>query len=213
LILKISLEYIYDFDSELTKRYFVPQSYKDGMVVFVGNYRPLSRGDVRLASRNVEDEPIIHHRYYENEQDLKAIVKGCKMVTQITETKIAREKLDVRPFLNAVPGCEKYPSASDAFFRCLAQTITVTSYHPVGTCKMGAQDDLMAVVDPQLRVRGISNLRVIDASIMPEIPTCNTNAPAIMIGEKGADIIRGRKLKPLLPPVANPKSALKYIDL
>lgn len=70
------------------------------------------------------------------------------------------------------------------------RTYTMTIYHPAGTCKMGPDTDPEAVVDPGLRVRGISNLRVIDASIMPDIVSGNTNAPTLMIGEKGADLVK-----------------------
>ncbi|XP_074604003.1 oxygen-dependent choline dehydrogenase-like [Brevipalpus obovatus] len=206
-------QYIYDYKPEVVKKFFLPQSYKDGFTIAPSNYRPLSRGFVRLASKNIEDEPIIHHNYYSNDQDLKVVVEACKLAYQIAGSRIAKEQLDAQPFPNTLPGCEKYPQGSDEFFRCYAQTITITSWHPAGTCKMGAKDDLMAVVDPHLRVRGIKNLRIIDASIMPEVTTGNTNAPTIMIGEKGADIIRGRKLKPLLPPVKNIQFALKYLHL
>ncbi|XP_074594776.1 oxygen-dependent choline dehydrogenase-like [Brevipalpus obovatus] len=206
-------EYINGFKSIVTKRYFLPQAYRDGFSILFANYRPLSRGYVRLASKRVEDEPIIHHNYYTDERDLKVMVEAAKLGARIAESRVAREGLDTKPFPNTLPQCEKYPQGSDDFFRCVAQTTTATGFHPVGTCKMGAIDDLTAVVDPQLRVRGIRNLRVIDASIMPEITSGNTNAPTIMIGEKGSDIIRGRKLEQLLPPVKNPKSALKYQDL
>lgn len=73
-----------------------------------------------------------------------------------------------------------------------ARHYTVTIYHPVGTCKMGPDEDEEAVVDPTLRVRGLSNLRVIDASVMPKIISGNTNAPTVMIAEKGADLIKKR---------------------
>jgi choline dehydrogenase len=89
-----------------------------------------------------------------------------------------------------VPECAKYKFASDDYWKCLAIFYTATIFHPVGTCKMGPYYDPEAVVDPELRVHGIKNLRVIDASIMPRIPRANTNAPTIMIGEKGSDLIK-----------------------
>lgn len=89
-----------------------------------------------------------------------------------------------------IPGCPTVDFQSDAYWKCVARHYTQTIYHPVGTCKMGPQTDYLAVVDPQLRVYGINNLRVIDASIMPTITTGNTNAPTIMIAEKGADMIK-----------------------
>ncbi|XP_074594873.1 oxygen-dependent choline dehydrogenase-like [Brevipalpus obovatus] len=206
-------EYIYDYKPEVTKRYFVPNSYKDGFFIYAGNYRATSRGNVRLASKNVEDAPIIHQNYFQNKRDLDVIVEALKMGAKVMESKVAREKLGLKQFRNTLPGCEKYRQGSDEFYRCLAQTITITSYHQVGTCKMGAKEDVMAVVDPQLRVRGIKNLRIIDSSIMPEIVTANTNGPCVMIGEKGADIVRGRKLESLVPPVEKVESALKYINI
>ena len=79
---------------------------------------------------------------------------------------------------------------SDSFWECMARYLPVTIYHPVGTCKMGPKSDANAVVDHRLRVHGVAGLRVIDASIMPNQVSGNTNAPTIMIGEKGADMVK-----------------------
>lgn len=91
--------------------------------------------------------------------------------------------------------CPQEEYLSDGFWECLARYYSQTIYHPVGTCKMGAPTDPQAVVDAQLRVYGVSRLRVIDASIMPSIVSGNTNAPTIMIAEKGADLIKNYWLK------------------
>ena len=85
---------------------------------------------------------------------------------------------------------------SHDYMRCVAQVLTATIYHPVGTCKMGSINDRTTVVDPELRVKGVKRLRVADGSIMPKIVSGNTNAPIIMIGEKAADIIKGIKRNP-----------------
>ncbi|KAK8771314.1 hypothetical protein V5799_025441 [Amblyomma americanum] len=99
-------------------------------------------------------------------------------------------KYDARIFEADFPGCEGYPSYSDEHFACIARTYTATIYHPSGTCRMGPPELPTTVVDSQLRVKGVLGLRVVDASIFPEIPSGNTNAPVIMVAEKSSDMIR-----------------------
>ena len=99
-----------------------------------------------------------------------------------------------------------YPIYSRPYMKCMAQTLTSTIYHPVGTCKMGPIEDPTTVVDPQLRVKGVKRLRVADGSVMPTITSGNTNAPIIMIGEKAADMIQGI----LHTPAVKFKSYLAY---
>ena len=101
------------------------------------------------------------------------------------------QKFKTRLWSRTWYGCEQHKPYSDPYLECLTRSYTATIYHPVGTAKMGPPDDPMAVVDPQLRVYGVSGLRVIDGSVMPKIVSGNTNAPIIMIGEKGADMIKG----------------------
>ena len=143
----------------------------------------LSRGQLRLRSVDPRWHPDIDPAYYDDPADLDAMVAGCQRLLETVETGPMRNYVD-RPFM---PG-RRAPSESD-LVEHLRQA-TQTLYHPVGTCAMG--DGEASVVDPELRVRGVDGLRVADASVMPVVPRGNTNAPTVMVGEKAADLIRGR---------------------
>ncbi|MFV0801809.1 GMC family oxidoreductase N-terminal domain-containing protein [Brucella sp. MAB-22] len=150
---------------------------------------PRSRGTVRLASSDPAAAPLIDPNYWSDPHDRKMSLEGLKIAREIMQQDA------LKPYVMAerLPGA-KVVSDDDLFDYACANA--KTDHHPVGTCKMGT--GAMAVVDLDLKVRGLEGLRVCDSSIMPRVPSCNTNAPTIMIGEKGADIIRG--LDPL-PPV------------
>lgn len=124
-----------------------------------------------------------------------AQVEASKFVQQLTESKVF-QAINATLNPNTVPACEVHPKYSDKFWECLARYYSQTIYHPAGTSKMGPKSDPMAVVDPQLRVYGIKNLRVVDCSIMPTITTGNTNVPTVMIAEKASDMIKMTYLSP-----------------
>ncbi|MEJ5080202.1 MULTISPECIES: GMC family oxidoreductase [unclassified Ochrobactrum] len=151
---------------------------------------PRSRGTVRLASNDPAAAPLIDPNYWSDPHDRKMSLEGLKIAREIMQQDA------LKPYVMAerLPG-PKVVSDDDLFDYACANA--KTDHHPVGTCRMGT--DAMAVVDLELKVRGLEGLRVCDSSIMPRVPSCNTNAPTIMVGEKGADIIRG--LDPLLPTV------------
>ncbi len=141
---------------------------------------PKSRGSVRLASASPSDSPAIDHNYLSDEDDLRKSILGYKVCQQIG---MAKAFAPYRTGLFNPTRLLEDDKEIEDHIRATAETL----YHPVGTCKMG--QDEMAVVDEQLRVRGIEKLRVVDASIMPTITRGNTNAPTIMIAEKAAEMI------------------------
>ncbi|MEM6768117.1 MAG: GMC oxidoreductase, partial [Bacteroidota bacterium] len=144
-----------------------------------GLIRPASRGELKLNSANPADSPYLDPNYLGEQADFDALYEAVILCQQLGYTKAMQEwtKVEVLPGKNATKKeIEDYIRKSCG-----------TYHHMVGTCKMGI--DSMAVVDPELRVKGISGLRVADASIMPAITSGNTNAPSIMIGEKAADMI------------------------
>lgn len=143
--------------------------------------RPLSRGKVTLASADPLDRPVIDFNYLSAPGDLRCAVAGVRWNLRI---------LYAKPF-DDIRGEELAPGVkvrSDADLESFVRSTASTTWHPAGTCKMG--NDEMAVVDSYLRVHGIDGLRIVDASIMPNIISGNTNAPTIMIAEKAADLIR-----------------------
>jgi len=142
--------------------------------------RPKSRGEVLLASKDPMANPVIDPNFLSDEDDLRRLIKGARIVFRIMEA----------PAMRAVAGDYLYegPNASDEALIADIKLRSDTIYHPVGTCRMGS--DARAPLDPQLRVRGVCGLRVADASVMPNLISGNTNAPSIMIGEKAADLIR-----------------------
>lgn len=146
--------------------------------------RPRSRGSVTLASGNPRDAPLIDPNSFAEPYDLDRHIDGIKITQEVGRTRSMMKFVDRELFPG--PNVKTRADYEDA-----ARANARSSYHPVGTCKMGTDD--MAVVDPQCRVRGLEGLRVCDSSIMPAVISSNTNAPTIAIAEKAADLIRGNR--------------------
>jgi 4-pyridoxate dehydrogenase len=144
---------------------------------------PESRGTVTLSSADPFAAPKIHQNFLSTEADWQALRAGVKMAREIAA------QPSMAPFIarEIAPGLEK---TADADIDAHIRNTSITVHHPIGTCKMGLDGDEFAVVDPQLRVRGIDALRVVDASVMPDLPSGNINAAVVMIAEKIADAIR-----------------------
>jgi len=155
--------------------------------VGVSMIRQDSRGEVRLRSANPNDSPRITFNLFRERSDVDRAIRGLKIIRDI----YGREPLRGLIADEILPGAGV---ASDADLERFVRDTGAITQHAVGTCRMGAASDPGGVVDASLKVRGVESLRVIDASVMPDVPGGNTNAPAIMIAEKGADMLRGRSL-------------------
>ncbi|RWQ41074.1 MAG: alanine-phosphoribitol ligase [Mesorhizobium sp.] len=158
--------------------------------------RPHSRGTVRLNSADPADHPLIDPNYWSDPYDRDMSIKGLRLAREIMRQKALASYV----LREVLPGPTL--TSDDELFDYACRS-SKTDHHPVGTCRMG--HDAMSVVTPDLKLRGIEGLRVCDASVMPRIPSSNTNAPTIMVGEKGADLILGRE--PLPPAVFSTNQA------
>jgi len=157
---------------------------RPAITIAVNVCRPKSRSDICLRSSNPSDPPRINSRLLENQDDLDRMVAGYRIARKIVETPA------FKPYYEGASQLEsKIDMTSDSALQEFVRGYALPTYHPVGTCKMGT--DGLAVVDPRLRVIGVDHMRVVDASIMPNVTSSNTNAPTIMIGEKASDIILG----------------------
>jgi len=164
-------------------------AYADGFSLRAVMLRPESRGEITLASADPRAKVRIRQNFLSTDNDRRTIRDGLKLVRRMGATPpladfIARE---------LKPGADV---RSDAELDAYISATAATAHHPLGTCKMGPEGDPMAVVDPALLVRGVAGLRVVDASVMPDMVGGNINAPVIMIAEKAADLIRGRAAPP-----------------
>ena len=152
-----------------------------GVTASICQLRPESRGHIRITSADPTDSPDIVSNYLAQESDRDVLLTGLHLLREIGDQPAFARHVEREVY----PGPEV---RSDDDLMAYARDVATTIFHPCGTCKMGA--DATAVVDERLRVRGIDNLRVADASIMPTMTSGNTNAPTIMIGEKVSDMIQ-----------------------
>ncbi|VVE13232.1 glucose-methanol-choline oxidoreductase [Pandoraea horticolens] len=167
--------------------YFKPfkQPFNDGFACRTVLLHPESRGEVRLTSSDPSQKARIHQNFLSTPYDWAALRSSVRIVRELA----------AQPSLAPYIGAEIAPgpsSSSDAQIDAFIRKTAITVHHPAGTCRMGTNDDPMAVVDSELRVKGVRGLRVVDASVMPDLTSGNINAPVIMIAERAADMIRGR---------------------
>ncbi|TDG41454.1 hypothetical protein AWZ03_012130 [Drosophila navojoa] len=161
----------------------------DAFMIFPMLLRAKSRGRIRLKSRNPLQHPLIDANYFAHPYDLNISVQGIRQAISLMDQPAFRA-INARVLETKVPACRHHGHQTDAYWTCYARHFTFTIYHYSGTAKMGPRSDPSAVVDARLRVHGISNLRVVDASIMPYLVAGHPNGPVFLIAEKAADMIK-----------------------
>ncbi|XP_049941910.1 glucose dehydrogenase [FAD, quinone]-like [Schistocerca serialis cubense] len=183
------LKMAHDLSDEVYDKVYRPIKGQTSWTIFPIGLHPHSRGLVRLRSRNPYDAPLFYPNYFADPRDVRAIVEGAQLAVRFSRTPAMR-RYGSRLHDVPIPGCERIPFATDAYWECQLRHYTMLFHHQVGTCKMGPRSDPDAVVDARLRVHGVRGLRVVDAAIAPVLPSCHTNTVAIMIAEKAADMIK-----------------------
>ncbi|CAG9861256.1 unnamed protein product [Phyllotreta striolata] len=174
---------------EFYKEVFGDISYRDTFGIFAMMLRPKSRGEIKLRSNDPLEYPLLYHNYLDNRHDVNVLREGTKAAVAFGQTE-ALKRFGARLHNVPPPNCKHLVPFTDEYWECYIRQYTLSIYHYSCTAKMGPASDPWAVVDPQLRVYGVAGLRVIDASIMPFVTNGNINAPVIMIGEKGADMVK-----------------------
>ncbi|KAJ2942835.1 hypothetical protein O0L34_g15023 [Tuta absoluta] len=190
LVSQPSYKQAFAIDDHVYDKVYGPIQDKDTWMVFPMLLLPESLGRIKLRSKNPYSKPMIHANYFtDGGHDQKVILHGIRKVIELSKTK-AFQKYGSKLHDIPLPNCAHHKFNSDAYWFCAMKTITNTIYHHCCTNKMGPSSDPGAVVDPRLKVYGITGLRVVDASVMPRVPAAHTNAPTLMVAEKAADMIK-----------------------
>lgn len=180
---------LFGYSEPVTRLYDRLNALSDIVVMAPIVLQPSSTGRVTLRSADPLDDPKIYADYLSRADEIETLIRGVEFIVRLSETERMRgaglelEELDL-------PNCRDYVWGTRGYWQCAIRNIAAPFYHVVGSCRMGSADDRRSVVDPSLRVKGVRGLRVVDSSIMPQIVSVNTNAASVMIGEKGADIIK-----------------------
>ncbi|XP_044254346.1 glucose dehydrogenase [FAD, quinone]-like isoform X2 [Tribolium madens] len=170
---------------------FAPTEGKNSFMIFLSHLTPKSKGYIKLRSADPHDYPLMYGNYFSDPEnkDINTFLAAIRFVQKLIQTKTFK-KFNITLVSNPVPGCTHYQYNSDDYWRCFLRSLIQTFNHQVGTAKMGPKNDPEAVVNHKLEVYGIKGLRVADCSVIPFALSAHTNAPAMMVGEKAADLIK-----------------------
>ena len=181
----------FGFPKEFWDAYAAIHYGKEAATVLPVVLHPKSRGTLRLKSSDPFDPPLLDPKYLTHPHDVEVLVESIQIIYKmLTNNRELTDEFGYQLPDVPVPGCEDaQPQFSAVYWECYVRHLTMTMYHPVGTCSMGT-NETTSVVSSELRVHGISNLRVVDGSVMPKIVSGNTNAPIIAMAEYASDLIK-----------------------
>lgn len=184
------IQNIFNLRSDIFKELFLtesPLTHTFGVGIIL--LHPKSRGTVKMASKHPWDFVKIDPNQLSETEDIDDLYKAVKNIINLVEQSKAFQKLGTKLVKQIIPDCKVFRYNSEPFWHCMIRYISHTLYHPIGTCQMGV-DSANSVVNSELKVHGARKLRIVDASVIPEMPSAHTHAMAMMIGEKAADIIK-----------------------
>lgn len=190
---------IFRLTDNLYETIWKPLENSNTFTMFPMLVHPKSYGHLELKSKNPFHWPKFYGNYLQHPDDIRTFIQGIRIAQRIALSD-AFKKYDVEQVTTPLPGCKHLTFDSDPYWECALRYLSSTLHHQVATCKMGPAHDPEAVVDNQLRVYGINNLRVVDTSIIPIPLTAHTNVPAFMVGEKAADLIKAEWSEEHLQP-------------
>lgn len=176
---------------DISLQYFLPYIFHPTMLIAPMLLYPKSKGFIKITTNNPYDHPLIKLNLLTHEDDMNTILRGTKYILKLAKAN-AFKRLNVRPSKIPLKQCDHFEIYSDEYLKCLIRYGSISIYHPMSTCKMGPSEDAEAVVGPDLKVKGVKSLRVVDAGVIPMPGAFHPNAVVIMIAERAADFIKKR---------------------
>lgn len=175
--------------SDKSFEYFAKLLHETSVSILPILLHPKSVGYLKLKDKNTESAPIINPNYLQNDYDIKILLKGIDLIKKLLKIEPMKQ-LGARLNTNKFPGCERHNFDTENYWECYIRHLTLTSYHPVGSCKMGQKNDEERVVEMNFKMRNSNKLFIVDASVLPTLPSGNINAAVVMMAEKASESIK-----------------------